>query len=220
MDLLKTLLLYMTMIFVSGVQNAPEATPTPRYTPEPTAVVTAVPTATPTPVPTVQVSPNPEYKTVRFGDNGDDVRKLQAKLAEYGYYAGDTDGRFGYQTRTAVIEFQQAHGLSADGIAGRMTLSVLYDSNEVRPAGSTYVSPELPETPEPAVLAPALTPAPADTPAPSETPGPTDAPALADISETAAEGYVGGTRRHAGSGGVGRAARLRRLGDPAVRLHH
>jgi len=94
------------------------------------------------------------------------VRQLQEKLAEYGYYEGDIDGRFGNQTRRAVEAFQYQHGLSVDGIAGRRTLTVLYESPEIRPA------PALGVTPEPtaaAQLSVALTPAPSPTFAPVET---------------------------------------------------
>lgn len=174
MDLLKTLVLYMTMIFASSVQTMPDAESfmVQYNTPEPTAVVTPAPviTPSPTPVPTIAISPNPEHKTLQVGDKGDEVLRLQQALTDYGYYDGDLDGRYGNQTRYAVERFQYNHGLVADGIAGKHTLTVLYDSNQVRPA-----QPEPSPTPEGDSLTIALPTetVPQDTPAPTETPEPT-----------------------------------------------
>ena len=127
MDLLKTLLVYMTMVYASSVQSMPdaEAYMATVVTPTPAVTATAEPTPRPTAVPTVEVSVNPDYHTIQTGDKGDEVLRLQQALAEYGYYEGDLDGRFGQQTRRAVERFQYSHGLTADGIAGRNTLSVL-----------------------------------------------------------------------------------------------
>ena len=174
MDLLKTLLFYMALVFASSVQSAPDvdAVLEAIRTPAPvTATPTAVPTPTPTPVPTVAISPNPEYKTVSFGDKGENVLALQQGLAKYGYYSGDMDGRFGNQTRQAVELFQYSHGLAADGIAGKNTLTVLYDSNQVR-----YAKPTPTPSPEGRTLTVAATPGTATTgtvATETATPGPT-----------------------------------------------
>ncbi|MEG0996435.1 MAG: peptidoglycan-binding domain-containing protein, partial [Clostridia bacterium] len=113
MDLLRTILIYMSMVFVSAVQSAPEPALMPELNaPSQTAYVeasatpTLVPTPSPTPVPTPDITPNSDYKTIRVGDNGDEVRNMQQKLADLGYYTGDVDGRFGNQTRRAVEKFQ------------------------------------------------------------------------------------------------------------------
>lgn len=184
MDLLRTLLLYMTLLFTSSVQSLPDAegvmatlvTPTPEIV-QPTA--TPAPTPSPTPVPTVEVSVNPEYKTLNMGSKGDEVTRLQETLKQHGYYDGEVDGRYGNQTRKAVELFQYCHGLSADGIAGRATLSVLYDSNQVRPAPAPTGTraPEVTEVPEETPV-PTLVPteAPTETPAPTDTPAPTAEP--------------------------------------------
>lgn len=159
MDLLKTLLVYMSLVFATSVQTAPEPVEILaelRATPfVPTA--TPVPTPTPTPVPTIDISPNPDYKMLQVGDRGDEVRALQEKLAEYGYLDGEIDGAYGNQTRRAVEAFQYQHGLSVDGIAGRHTLTVLYESSEVRPAPDAEPTPV--PTPQ-AQLKPAITPTP------------------------------------------------------------
>ena len=191
MDLLKTILVYMSMVVAASVQNAPdpgampaydEPTPTPYVQAAPTATPTATATPRPTPVPTIDITPNPEYSTLQVGDRGDEVRRLQEELARYGYYEGDIDGVYGNQTRRAVEQFQYQHGLSADGMAGRVTLTVLYESGQVR------LSPNA-VTPAPYAtsgLSVALTEAPA-TPAAAETPAPaaTEPPA-ATVSATPA----------------------------------
>ena len=87
MDLLKTLLVYMTMVYASSVQSMPdaEAYMATVVTPTPAVTATAEPTPRPTVVPTVEVSVNPDYHTIQTGDKGDEVLRLQQALAEYGY---------------------------------------------------------------------------------------------------------------------------------------
>ena len=52
------------------------------------------------------------------GSSGDEVVKIQKRLAELGFYDGAIDGEFGNQTEKAYIAFQQAAGVLVDGIAG------------------------------------------------------------------------------------------------------
>lgn len=63
--------------------------------------------------------------TLRYGDSGEDVKTLQNKLKQWGYYSGATDGVFGPKTLTAVKLFQKKNGLAADGIVGKNTLAAL-----------------------------------------------------------------------------------------------
>ena len=58
---------------------------------------------------------------LRSGSRGEAVRKLQELLNARGYDCGAVDGIFGVKTRAAVIAFQKANGLSADGIVGPLT---------------------------------------------------------------------------------------------------
>ncbi|NJR37960.1 MAG: peptidoglycan-binding protein [Leptolyngbyaceae cyanobacterium CSU_1_4] len=55
---------------------------------------------------------------LRVGDSGDGVVALQNSLRRFGYFSGPATGYFGPVTRDAVIAFQNAIGLSEDGIAG------------------------------------------------------------------------------------------------------
>lgn len=59
------------------------------------------------------------------GERGKPVADLQTRLKSRGLYAGAVDGIFGYGTEAAVLEFQRAAGLVADGYAGPRTLAAL-----------------------------------------------------------------------------------------------
>lgn len=52
-------------------------------------------------------------------------KAVQQKLKELGYYTGSVDGVYGQGTRSAVIAFQKANGLTADGIVGAKTAKAL-----------------------------------------------------------------------------------------------
>lgn len=65
------------------------------------------------------------YATLRIGSTGSRVKALQQALISLGYLSGNADGRFGAKTKAAVVSFQQKSGLTADGLAGKMTLSAL-----------------------------------------------------------------------------------------------
>jgi N-acetylmuramoyl-L-alanine amidase len=57
----------------------------------------------------------------KLGSKGQEVRNIQSRLKEWGYYKGSIDGVYGQQTKNAVIKFQKKNGLKADGIAGNAT---------------------------------------------------------------------------------------------------
>lgn len=59
---------------------------------------------------------------LRFSDG---VKTMQTKLNTAGYNCGTPDGRFGNNTNTSVINFQNAKNLVPDGKAGQKTLSAL-----------------------------------------------------------------------------------------------
>lgn len=84
---------------------------------------------------------------LRKGDQGPLVTKLQEKLGV------EAIGKFGPKTEAALIAWQQANGLSADGIAGPFTLAKL--GIEALPQGQgTGVAVSVQSTPAP-VAAPA-----------------------------------------------------------------
>ena len=63
--------------------------------------------------------------TYRQGSTGEQVRIIQSKLKNWGYYDGSVDGVFGSQTTQAVKYFQRKNGLTPDGIVGPATLRAL-----------------------------------------------------------------------------------------------
>jgi len=173
MDFLKVLMLYMSLMFASSVQNAPPPGEAPAVTqppvivqvqqngvntPQPgqvqvigSTVITPDPNATPTPTPVPTVTPNPNYGVLRFGDKNNRVKNMQARLIELGYLkAGADDGSFGYQTLNAVRAFQRANDLSADGDAGSVTLTQLYENPYViaNPDAPTPTPTAAPVTPD------------------------------------------------------------------------
>ena len=62
---------------------------------------------------------------LKKGSTGDEVRTVQKKLKQWGYYSGAIDGIFGSQTEAAVRYFQRKNGLTVDGIVGKKTAAAL-----------------------------------------------------------------------------------------------
>lgn len=56
------------------------------------------------------------------------AKQKQCLLAYLDYYHGAIDSSIGPQTRAAVLEFQRAEGITADGIPGPLTQAALLDA--------------------------------------------------------------------------------------------
>ena len=63
------------------------------------------------------------YSTV--GSRGKEVRNIQQRLKNWGYYKGSVDGIYGTKTKAAVVKFQKNHDITADGICGPKTLELI-----------------------------------------------------------------------------------------------
>ena len=74
------------------------------------------------------------------GSQGPAVIKLQEDLAQLGYYSNSIDGSFGAKTRTAVIAFQKAQGLKADGVVGSITRDKLNQALAGAPTKSKKIT--------------------------------------------------------------------------------
>ena len=61
----------------------------------------------------------------RVGSRGTEVRNIQTKLKNLGYYNSTVDGIFGPITHNAVVRYQRDYGLLVDGIVGPQTLKSL-----------------------------------------------------------------------------------------------
>nr|WP_236642197.1 MULTISPECIES: cell wall hydrolase [unclassified Paenibacillus] len=70
-------------------------------------------------------APSAGAQKLEQGVRGEHVLQLQEQLSELGYFKAGLTGYYGSITKGAVRKFQQAQGLSADGIAGPATLNRL-----------------------------------------------------------------------------------------------
>ena len=78
----------------------------------------AAPVVTPKPTPKPTATPKPYYyQSLAMGDKGDDVRRLQQRLAELGYLDDKADGQFGAKTAAAVKAFNEANGFGSGQVA-------------------------------------------------------------------------------------------------------
>ena len=79
------------------------------------------------------------------GIRGSAVTALQNDLKSLNYQVGASDGIFGQQTKQAVVAFQRDNNLSADGVVGPQTSSVISaklknTSNTTTPTTTTQVN--------------------------------------------------------------------------------
>lgn len=131
MDITKIFLIYMMLT----VGSAAQGTPMPEEVPAPTAAPVESTWTAPQPGPTAV-----PYQPLAPGDRGEEVRKLQERLAELGYLDGVIDGIYGQQTKRAVTAFQENNDLTPDGNAGQQTLSLLYETLQAEsPAPPAHV---------------------------------------------------------------------------------
>lgn len=94
------------------------------------------------------------YRPLSYGATGEDVKALQEKMVELGYYSGNITGSFLEGTTEAVKVFQGENSMEITGIADVATQEKLF-SLSIRP------------TPTPTPV-----PTPSPIPTPSPTPGP------------------------------------------------
>ena len=79
----------------------------------------------------------------RLGSRGDEVRQIQKKLRELGFYKGSVDGIYGTSTKKAVTAFQKSCGITADGIAGTKTLKFMGLGSSSSASSSAYTSSDV-----------------------------------------------------------------------------
>ena len=70
-----------------------------------------------------------EVAVLKQGASGSEVKEVQRRLKNWGYYQGAVDGVFGANTKKAVIAFQKKNGLTADGVVGASTYKALGMNN-------------------------------------------------------------------------------------------
>ncbi len=103
---------------------------------------------TPTPAPTLA----PPSRTLRRGDSGEDVKSVQNRLTELGYYTGKITGNYNAGTQEAVTKFQKKSGIEADGVLGPVTRGALYGKYAIYAVPTAIpVASKAPETSYPPI---------------------------------------------------------------------
>ena len=164
----------------TGVPDAPSASPVADQTPQPTPAtsptpVEPAPTPSSTPTPTTDASPKPKPKPTQeptveqavaepepepelvagppiwgVGASGDQVRELQARLAQIQWFTQDPTGYYGDVTANAVSGFQSKRGFPVVGYVDQRTWDRIVSMTST-PTQDQLFPPE-PE-PEPEVVA-------------------------------------------------------------------
>ncbi|WP_125605617.1 peptidoglycan-binding protein [Streptomyces sp. WAC07061] len=130
----------------SEAPSAPTASSSAPASPSPSASVSRSASASASPSTSRSASPSPsasagtsrapsptapakpvQAATLRRGDSGPEVEKLQRLLAERGMYRGRVDGRYGRSVEGAVASFQMEHDVYDDefGVYGPATRRAL-----------------------------------------------------------------------------------------------
>ena len=80
-------------------------------------------------------------RILRQGMSGEDVKSVQTRLKELGYYDGELHGEFDKTTLLAVRAFQQNNNLVVDGAAGPNTCTLLFSEKAISAPADTSVIP-------------------------------------------------------------------------------
>ena len=81
--------------------------------------------------------PTMEVAIVGASSSKSDIKLIQQKLKNWGYYTGSVDGIYGSKTKAAVKYFQRRNGLTVDGIVGNKTLKAMGISSSMLSGGSS-----------------------------------------------------------------------------------
>ncbi|MBG6094656.1 L,D-transpeptidase family protein [Nocardioides luteus] len=107
--------------------------------------------ATPTPTPSAKPKPKPKPaptsgpRLFGKGDSGDDVRDLQARLKQIGWFNAGVTGFYGNVTTEAVSGFQAKRGIAVTGFVDQTTLDRLHAmTREPTEAELTNAPPPVP----------------------------------------------------------------------------
>lgn len=98
----------------------------------PSSSASPLPSATPTPSPSAKPKPEPKPSPTSGprlfgrGDSGDDVRDLQARLKQIGWFNAGVTGFYGNVTTEAVSGFQGKRGIAVTGFVDQTTLDRLH----------------------------------------------------------------------------------------------
>ena len=80
---------------------------------------------------TQMLAASTRYRGLRYGSSGEDVKELQTRLTELGYYKGKISGDYLEGTRNGISQFQKNNGLEETGVADPVTQETLYSFGAV-----------------------------------------------------------------------------------------
>lgn len=83
------------------------------------------------------------FSLSKYGSTGGEVKEIQKRLKEWGYYSGNIDGIYGSKTYNAVKKFQKKNNLNVDGIVGEKTLNALGISESKNNTGNNTNNSDL-----------------------------------------------------------------------------
>ena len=95
--------------------------------------------------------------TVRSGDKGVLVRSIQTQLKALGFYTGSISGTCDSATVNAIKAFQKKHNLTADGVAGEATQTLLFGGGASSSGSTATPKPTPTSTPLPSFQKPTST---------------------------------------------------------------
>ncbi|MBQ8537648.1 MAG: peptidoglycan-binding protein, partial [Clostridia bacterium] len=107
------------------------------------AIAKDVPTPAPTPNVTytqdgtVAAQPQKYTKKLKRGSTGKEVKLVQQRLKDLGFFDGPITGNYMNQTQAAVKEFQEYNGMKVDGVTGENTWNAMFNQDDVVPVNAT-----------------------------------------------------------------------------------
>jgi cell wall-associated NlpC family hydrolase len=113
---------------------------------------------------------------IKLGDSGTDVKSMQSRLSELGYYTGKINGYFGVATEESLNAFQTKNKLDADGVFNVGDRDLIY-SPQARPKIDPTPTPSPKPTPKP-TKKPTTTSKPTATPSSGSASTATSAPVI------------------------------------------
>lgn len=109
-----------------------DGTPTPSEEPSdepggtPSETPADIPSETPDPTPSEEPTPTAGPALLSPGDDGAEVRELQARLKQIAWFSGDVTDHYGDVTTEAVRGFQAKRGIAVTGAVDQRTLDLLH----------------------------------------------------------------------------------------------
>ena len=82
-----------------------------------------------------------QYRALRYGSQGEDVRELQLRLTELGYYSGRITTDFLEGCQNGIKQFQKNNGLQVTGVADAQTQEALFSYGAVGKQSAAETTP-------------------------------------------------------------------------------